>query len=242
MYDNDLPELRPKVVLGVAAHPDDLDFGAAGTLAAFAKQGAMVYYLILTDGGKGSQDRTMTPQKLCDLRRDEQRAAAKVVGAKGVFFCDHPDGCLENSLDVKREVVKIIRQTKPDVVITIDPSVLYAASIGFVNHPDHRAAGQAALDAVFPLARDHMSFPELLAAGYEPHKTKTMLLINVERNNFAVDITETIDIKFKALAEHVSQIPKDFAPLEQRFKTLAARAGKAHGYNYAEPFMRIDIS
>lgn len=241
MNGKQFSELRPQVVLGVAAHPDDLDFGASGTMAAFAKQGVEVYYLILTDGGKGSEDRTMTPAKLRDIRRAEQRAAGKVVGIKDVFFCDYPDGCLQNSLAVKRDVVKIIRQTRPDVVVAIDPSVLYAASVGFINHPDHRAAGQATLDAAFPLARDHLSFPELLADGYEPHKTKTMLLINPERHNFAVDITDTIGKKFDALAAHASQVPKDLSDLRSCFTEQASTAGKQYGYKYAEAFMRVDI-
>ena len=146
--------LTPKVVLGIAAHPDDLDYYAGGAMAVFAKQGADVFYLVLTDGGKGTSDRSMASETLRDIRREEQRKAIEVLGVKDVFFRDHPDGTLENTLDVKREVVQVIRQIKPDVVVAMDPSVLYFAPEGLVNHPDHRAAGQAALDAVYPLARD----------------------------------------------------------------------------------------
>lgn len=234
-------ELKPSVVLGVAAHPDDLDFGSSGTMAKFARGGTDVYYLILTDGSCGSEDRTMKREVLRDMRRKEQRNAGKVVGLKDVFFCDFPDGTLQNSLEVKREVVKMIRKVKPDVVISMDPSLLYSARRGFINHPDHRAAGQAALDAVFPLARDHMSFPELLAEGYEPHKTKTMLLTNFDSSNYAVDITAMLDQKFQAIAAHVSQVPKDLTQMRTRFTEWAAIAGKPYGYKYAETFMRIDI-
>lgn len=235
-------ELKPSVVLGVAAHPDDLDFTAAGSMAAFAQAGAKVYYLILTDGGKGSDDPSMTSEKLRDLRRGEQRAAAKILDVADVFFCDYPDGALENTQEVKRDVVKIIRKVKPDVVVAMDPSVLYSAEHGSINHPDHRAAGQAALDAVFPLARDRLTFPELLQEGYEPHKTQTVLLANFNESNFAVNISETIELKFKAIAAHASQVPKDLAPLETRFRQWSAAAGAKYGYTNAESFVRIDVA
>lgn len=235
-------ELHPKVVLGVAAHPDDLDVTAAGTMAAFARAGADVYYLVLTDGGKGSDDPEMAPEKLRDMRRAEQRAAAQVLGTKNVFFCDYPDGALENTQAVKRDVVKFIRKVKPDVVVAMDPSVLYVAEHGIINHPDHRAAGQATLDAVYPLARDCLAFPELLEQGFEPHKTKTVLLANYGEGNFAVNISDTIEVKFEALKKHASQFPADFAPLETRMRQWAAAAGARHGFQFAESFVRIDVS
>lgn len=234
--------LSPKVVLGIAAHPDDLDYYAGGTMAAFAKQGAEVYYLILTDGGKGSEDRTMTTEALRDMRREEQHHAAKILGVKDVFFCDYPDGMLENTLDVRREVVKTIRQVKPDVVVALDPSVLYSAPEGFINHPDHRAAGQAALDAVYPLARDHMTFPELLKQGYEPHKTRTLLLISfgVGQTAFAVNIADTFDLKLQALDAHTSQFKVQ--DIQADLRKQAAQAGGPYGYSLAEAFVHIDIS
>jgi LmbE family N-acetylglucosaminyl deacetylase len=236
--------LTPKIVLGVAAHPDDLDFAAGGTMAAFAKQGAEVYYLILTDGGKGTKDRSATPESLRDLRRAEQRNAAKILGLKDVFFRDYPDGTLENTLDVKRDIVKVVRRVKPDVVVTPDPSVLYSARYDLINHPDHRAAGQAALDAVYPLARDHMSLPELLAEGYEPHDTDTVLLfsfdLDPQRANFAIDITHTLEQKLQALDAHASQFG-DREAIKESLRDMAAKTGRPSGYVYAEPFVRIDI-
>lgn len=233
--------LRPKIVLGIAAHPDDLDFYAGGTLAAYAKQGAAVYYLVLTDGGKGSADRTAQPAELRDRRRAEQRQAAKALGVRDVFFQDYPDGGLENSREVKREVVKIIRQVKPDVVITFDPTVSYVVQEGQINHSDHRAAGQAALDAVYPLARDHLSYPELLAEGYEPHNTATVLLMNIAQPpTFVVDITDTIDAKFTALGMHASQ--SALQKMKDTMRTQAAKVGKPYGYAFAEPFVRIDVA
>lgn len=240
MIANKFSALTPRVVLGIAAHPDDLDFGASGTLAKFAAEGAEVYYLLLTDGSAGSSDRAMTAAQLIPLRQAEQRAAIAAIGGAGVEFLDYPDGGLEVTQELKRAIVKAIRTLKPDVVVTMDPSVLYSATRGFINHPDHRAAGQTTLDAVFPLARDHMAFPELLAAGLEPHKTKTLLLINFDASNFHVNITQTIDQKMAALAAHASQMP-DLAATQQWVRDMAAKAGQLAGYQYAESFMRIDI-
>lgn len=242
MDTQDRSPLAPKVVLGVAAHPDDLDYYAGGTMAAFAKQGAQVYYLVLTDGSKGSSDRDMTPERLRDLRREEQRKAAGLLGVKEVFFCDFPDGELENTRETKREVVKAIRRVRPDVVVALDPTVTYSAALGFVNHPDHRAAGQAALDAVYPLARDRMTFPEFLADGYEPHNTATLLLIGmgVTEPTFVVDVTGTLELKYQALAAHGSQF--SIQHMKEDIDRLASQVGKPYGYRYGEPFVRIDIS
>lgn len=233
--------LNPKTVLGIAAHPDDLDFYAGGTMAAYAKAGAEVYYLVLTDGGKGSDDRAMKPGALRDIRRDEQRKAGKILGLKDVLFCDYLDGELENTMEVKQEVVKAIRHIKPDVVVTMDPSVFYIADENLINHSDHRSAGAAAIDAVYPLARDHMSFPELLEQGYEPHNTPTLLLIDFGAGNanFAVDIADTLELKFQALSEHASQFT--LQAMKLKMSQQSAKIGAPYGYHYAEAFVRIDI-
>ncbi len=233
-------ELNPKVVLGVAAHPDDLDFGASGTLAAFAKNGADVYYLILTDGSKGTRDKTLTPRQLNKIRKDEQRAAVKAINGRGVEFLDYPDGCLEITMELKKDIVQVIRKLKPDLVITMDPTVIYSAERGIINHPDHRAAGQATLDAIFPLARDHLSFPELYAQGFMPHKTRTILLTNFEKHNFIVDISSTFDNKIAALEAHGSQI-KDIGRVEGWMREMAKQVGGKQGYELGEGFIRIDL-
>jgi len=235
-------KLKPSIVLGVVAHADDLDYYAGGSMAAFARQGAKVYYLILTDGSKGSSDREMTPEHLRDMRREEQRNAAKVLGVSDVFFCDYLDGMLENTAAVKKDIVRVIRQIKPDTVVTLDPAVLYLPEQGLINHSDHRAAGQATLDAVYPLARDHMFFPELLSDGYEPHAAKTLLLasLDIDKANFAVDISETIDQKFEALGAHASQLTVQ--EMKQTLRADAARVAAKYGCAYAEPFIRIDIN
>lgn len=241
MQDHDFPQLRPSVVLGIAAHPDDLDYGAAGTLALFASQGAAVHYLILTDGSKGTEDPDITTIELVKIRETEQKEAVRVIGGSGVTFLGYPDGGLEVTQELKKEIVKVIRTIKPDVVVTTDPSVLFSPARGFINHPDHRAAGQAALDAVFPLARDHLAYPDLYAQGYLPHKTKTVLLTNFDRGNFDVDISATFETKIAALKAHASQIGdpvETSAMLRERAKSI----GKEANYELAESFTRIDVS
>lgn len=237
----DFPELKPRVVLGVAAHPDDLDFGAGGTMARFANEGAAVHYLILTDGSAGSSDREVSAKKLIALREAEQRAAVKAIGGKGVEFLGYQDGKLEVTMDLKRDIVKEIRRVKPDVVVIFDPSMIYSAERGFINHPDHRAASQAALDAVFPLARDHLSFPELMADSLEPHITPTVLMVNFNTRNFFVDISDTFEAKMKALAAHASQIP-DLPEVEERMRRMAQLDGNEAGVQLAEAFVRIDLA
>jgi LmbE family N-acetylglucosaminyl deacetylase len=240
MDDKVFSPLTPKIVLGIAAHPDDLDFGAAGTMAAFAAAGAEVHYLILTDGSKGSEDPDITSAELVKIREAEQRAAVKAIGGKSVQFLGYPDGELEVTMELKKEIIKVIRTIKPDVVITMDPSMIYSSTRGFINHPDHRAAGQATLDAVFPLARDHLTFPELYAAGYKPHKTKTVLLINFEDSNFITNITDTFDTKIAALQAHASQV-SNIAETKVWLSEMAGRIGSKAGATYGEAFVRIDI-
>lgn len=237
----DYPPLKPRVVLGVAAHPDDLDFGAGGTLAAFAAAGAQVHILILTDGSKGTSDRTMTGADVMELRHGEQAAALKAMGGATVDFLDYTDGELEVTKDLKRAIVQTIRSRRPDVVITMDPTVVYSSARGFINHPDHRAAGQATLDAVFPLARDHMAFPELLQEGFEPHKTPTVLLINFENANYYSDISDFLETKLTIMAQHASQGFAD-PKIQELARNLAADNGKSAGLRYAEAFVRIDIN
>lgn len=240
MQEQDYKDLKPKVVLGIAAHPDDLDFGSSGTMAYFAKNGAKVYYLILTDGGSGTEDKDLNPKELTKIRVKEQSKALKILGGQSAQFLGYPDGRLEVTMKLKKDVVKAIREIKPDLVVSMDPSMLYSAERGFINHPDHRAAGQVALDAVYPLARDHLSFPDLYAAGYLPHKTKTILLTNFDKSNFYVDIIETFDLKVKALEAHASQIP-NIKEVEKWLRQNAMRIGQNCGYKLAEGFIRIDL-
>jgi LmbE family N-acetylglucosaminyl deacetylase len=231
--------LQPSIILAIGAHPDDIDFLAAGSLAKFAAEGAAVHYLILTDGSRGSADRSADSTELVKMRKAEQDAAGAAVGAAGSEFLDYCDGQLEITMELKKDIVRVIRRLKPDVVITFDPTMVYYAPRSFINHPDHRAAGQATLDAVFPLARDHLSFPELTDEGLEPHKVKTILLSNFEKQDFYIDISSTIGAKIAALAAHASQMP-DMAAIEASIREMASLAGAKTGSEYAEAFVRID--
>jgi len=234
MSDSD-HSFHPKVILGVAAHPDDLDVTAGGTLAHFAAEGAEVHYLILTDGSKGSEDPSMTPEQLVEIRHKEQRDAMELIGGKSIAFLDYPDGELEVTMELKKEIVKAIRLVKPDVVITMDPTVIYSAEAGYINHPDHRAAGQATLDAVFPLARDRLAFPEL---GDEPHKVATVLLARFEGGTLTVDITDSFETKSKMVQLHPSQFGTDEPTW---LRDLATRQGNQAGYTLGESFIKLDV-
>jgi LmbE family N-acetylglucosaminyl deacetylase len=143
-------------------------------------------------------------------------------------------------MELRRDIARVIRQTKPDVVVTMDPSVIYAANLGFINHPDHRAAGQATLDAVYPMARDHLSFPELLTDGLEPHTVATALLVNFDHHNFCVDISDTIQTKLDAWAAHTSQ-DSNVPRTQEMMRDIAEECGKSAGCKCAEAFMRIDF-
>jgi len=234
-------ELHPTVVLGIAAHPDDLDFSASGTLATFAAAGASVYYLQLTDGGKGSSDPKATCEEVCEQRQAEQQTACTCVGGREVFFLNHPDGELEANRELKKEIVRYIRKLKPDVVITTDPVTMYYPEWGMINHTDHRAAGQATLDAVYPLARDRLTFPELAEEGLTPHNVKTVLLTAFSEQNFFVDVTAVIDKKMAAVSAHASQLTQHPEQFKAMLTNMAAKNGSKAGVQYAEGFVRLDI-
>ncbi len=219
-------------VLVVLAHPDDPEFFCGATLAKWARAGKEIRYLLLTCGDKGSDDPAMTPEMLCVDRQKEQRAAAAVIGAQEVKFLGYADGELFNTLDVRREIVREVRRFKPDVLVTSDP-MTYIRPIG-INHPDHRAAGAATLDAIFPAAGNRMYFPELLQEGLEPHMPKEIWLSVTMEPNQWVNVTETVDIKIAALREHKSQI-KDMDALAKRIRERLRRADM-DGEFYAESF------
>jgi len=229
--------VKKKIILGVAAHPDDLDFIASGTVAKWIKQGAIGYYLICTNGCKGSDDPKMTEAKLIKIRRREQIQAGRIIGLKDVFFLNHNDTELVDDLKLKKEIVYYIRKLKPEIVITTDPTFVYSP-YGFINHTDHRAAGQAAIDAVFPLSRDRLTFPEHEKQGLMPHKVKTLYLPNFDNSREIIDISDTIDIKLKALAAHKSQI--DSATVKW-VKERSGQIGKKLGYDFAESFIKLNL-
>ncbi len=229
----------PERVLVMVAHPDDPEFPAAGTIAFWAVQGVQVTYVIVTDGSKGSSEPGMTSAELVKLREMEQRAAASVLGVSEVVFLRHEDGRVVNSTELKRDLVRQIRKYRPDVLITHDPTARIINNTR-INHPDHRAVGDAALDAVFPLARDRLNFPEHEAEGLEPHKVLDIFLTGTNEPNLTVDITGTIDKKIAALVEHKSQI-SDPEALEVRMRDFAARSAEGTSFLYAERFRRVQL-
>lgn len=223
-----------KRALVVAAHPDDADFGCSGTAHLWTQQGWEFYYLICTDGSKGSENPEMTPDKLVPLRRAEQRAAARVLGVKDVFFLDYVDGELTYTPELMRDVVRWIRTIKPHAVFSHDPTQIIRNA--FINHPDHRCAGTVAIDAVYPMARNRPSFPELLEEGLESFKVREIYLWAAQDTTFEVDITEVVDVKFRALREHASQF-ENFDEMESRFRE---RFADPDG-RYFERFRRIEL-
>jgi LmbE family N-acetylglucosaminyl deacetylase len=222
-------------VMVVTAHPDDPEFGAGGTVARLTREGKQVVYCIVTNGNKGSSDRTMTPERLVRIREEEQRNAARVLGVELVDFLGFPDGELEDTRASRMAVTAAIRRHRPDLIITQNP--LRTKNLG-ASHRDHRITAGIVLDGVYPLARDHMAFPELLARGLEPHKVREVHTMAWENPDHVVDISATMDLKLKALACHVSQLP-DMAAVERRVRDRNAQLGRARGFAYAEAFDRI---
>lgn len=235
-------DFRGKAVLVVGAHPDDNDFGAGATVAKAASQGAEIIYLIATTGQRGSSDASMTPELLSKTRKKEQEEAAGALGVREVHFLNYVDGELIPDIALKEHVVIFIRRYRPDIVFTMDPSFFYFKTYGFVNHSDHRAIGEATLDACYPLARDLLSFPEHGKAGLNPHKVKELLLHSFapENANFYIDITDSFETKIKALSFHKSQVG-DLPSLEQRMRERAMAAGGLAGCKYAEAFVRLQL-
>ena len=221
-------------VLVVTAHPDDSEFGAGGTIAKLVKDGCEVTYVIVTNGNKGSSDRTMTPERLAVIRAEEQRNAARTLGVARVEFLGYPDGEVEDTRDVRRDVSREIRRWRPDLLICQSPARTY--NLG-ASHRDHRTVGGVALDCVYPLARDHMAFPELLPE-FEPHKVREIYVMQWNEPHIVNDITDVMDLKIKALACHASQF-KDFAAVEARVRARSKELGASKGYAYAEAFDRI---
>jgi LmbE family N-acetylglucosaminyl deacetylase len=224
-------------VMVVTAHPDDSEFGAGGTVARFAQQGCEITYVIVTNGNKGSSDHTMTPERLAVIREEEQRNAARVLGVERVQFLGYPDGEVEDTRDLRRDISREIRRWRPDLIITQNPHRTYHLGI---SHRDHRITAGVVLDCFYPLARDHMAFPELMPE-FEPHKVREIYLMQWEHPQLVVDITDTMDLKLKALACHASQL-SDFRAVEGRVRERAREIGAPQGYAAAEAFDRIVMS
>jgi LmbE family N-acetylglucosaminyl deacetylase len=193
-------------VMAIYAHPDDPEFFSGGLLATLAAQGKHLTYVLATSGDKGSDDPDMTPTRLAELREAEQRAAAKCMGSDTVIFLRYPDGELMPTLGLRRDLTRLIRQFTPDIVITNDPQTFWNR-FGGINHPDHRAIGEAVLAAVYPTARDRHNFVELWRdEGLEPHKVRRVYLAGTLSPNVRVDISNVLERKIAAILEHHTQI------------------------------------
>ncbi|MFL2627673.1 MAG: PIG-L deacetylase family protein [Dehalococcoidia bacterium] len=216
----------------VTAHPDDAEFGCSGTVARWISEGTQVVYVLVTDGSKGTEDRSISPEQLADIRKKEQIEAGKILGLKDVAFLDYPDGYLEPTLDVRKDISKQIRIHKPQILITTNPNRTLTGE-NYIGHPDHFAAGEAALSAVYPSARDHLTFPELDKEGLEPHKVREVLIIGHDNPNIWFDITDSIDTAEKGLLAHKSQLGQEAA---DRTRERKREIGQLYGVQYAEHF------
>ena len=236
-------ESGPLTILNVAAHPDDLDFGCAGTTAVLTGQGHEVVYCLVTDGQAGGFDASISRDQMAAIRRDEQRAAAKVVGVTELHFLGFPDGAVEATLDLRQAISRVIREVKPDRVITQSPERNYDRVYG--SHPDHLAAGEATLCAVYPDARTEFAFPELVTDhGLEPHTVPEVWMMGGPEPNHFVDITDAFDRKIEALLCHESQMqdPGRIPELIREWGQRVAADGGLPDGRLAEGFRRIDTA
>jgi LmbE family N-acetylglucosaminyl deacetylase len=225
-------------ILVILAHPDDPEFFCGATIARWTSTGHIVSYCLLTRGDKGEKDFSITTEDVARNRVQEQYAAAKSLNVVSVKFLDEPDGYLEPSLRLRREIVRIIRQEKPDILVTCDPTNIFPNDAS-INHPDHRAAGQVVIDAVFPAAGSVFFYPDLfLNEGLGPHQVKEVWMSVTGQPNTILDVTEFWDRKIKALIEHRSQIgdPLEF---EKRMRSRRAQDSKEESPKYEERFRRI---
>ncbi len=217
----------------VIPHPDDAEFGVAGTVKKLTTEGKKVVYIVCTNGDKGTDDTNTKPEELTITREQEQLAAAEVLGVSEVKFLRYPDQGLEDTSDFRKEIVRWIRHYRPEVVVTSDPYRKY------MWHRDHRITGQVVLDAVFPYSRDHLAYPELLDEGLEPHKVREVWCWGSDDINFRCDISDTFDIKLTALGCHKSQV-KDIPPeMRTRMKDWAKMNAKGEKFKLGEAFHRV---
>jgi LmbE family N-acetylglucosaminyl deacetylase len=230
---------RPGRFMVIAAHPDDADFGPAGTAARWIDAGSEGWLVCCTSGDAGGEDPDADPLALAAVRETEQRAAAVIVGYAGVSFLHQPDGALANDLALREQLVREIRTFRPDAVLATDPDTLFYKG-GGINHTDHRAAGIAAVDAVYPAARNPMAFPWLARSGLAAHKVRRLYLFWSDRSDTWVDISMTLERKIAALRAHATQI-HDLDALAERIRSWAGEEGAAIGATAAEALRLVVI-
>ena len=224
-------------ILCISAHPDDNEFTIAGSVARWAREGRHVTFCLVTTGGAGVNEHTPSSEGLIPIRERETHAAARMLGVKDVILLGYADGTLEPTLTMRRDLTRVIRRVRPDIVVCSDPTVRFYGN-EYMHHPDHRAVASAALDAIFPSAETSAIFPELLAEGLPPHKVKQVFLAGSLDPDVFVDIAPTLGIKCRALKAHRSQVGKG-EWVDQLLKAWALRDGKRGGLRYAEAFKRM---
>ena len=223
-------------VMVVTPHPDDSEFGVAGTVARWTAEGKQVVYVVCTNGDKGTTDRSLSAGALAEIRGREQRAAAKILGVREVVFLGYPDQSLEDTAEFRKEIVRLIRTFRPRIVVTSDPYRRY------IWHRDHRVTGQVVLDAVFPFARDHLAYSDLLAEGLEPHKVEELLFWGAEDINYRSDITGTFDLKVSAIRCHESQVREFANPhVEVWLRERCMKMAEGENFKLAEAFHRVEL-
>jgi LmbE family N-acetylglucosaminyl deacetylase len=220
----------------IVAHPDDPEFTCAGTVARWVREGHTVVYVICTDGSRGSNDPGMPPEVMAPIRKAEQLEAARILGVSEVIFLDHEDGTLVHTLELRKELTRLVRRHRPDIVICGDPTRIIYRDV-YINHPDHRAAAEAAVYAIFPSAVTRFVFPELLDEGLAPHKVQEVYLYAPGEANHWVDISDMIELKTAALKAHRSQVAPDY--VDERIREWNGGLGHLHGVAFAEEFRKI---
>jgi len=228
----------PESAMAIFAHPDDIEFTCAGTMARWARAGSRICYVLCTSGDVGIAEPGMTRARAAEIRESEARQAAEVTGVKDIVFLGEPDGLLEATLELRKKLVREIRRFRPEVVVTGDPTVLWAGN-DYINHPDHRAAAQAAIDAVFPAAGQPNLFEELAEEGLRAHKVRKVYVGGWSNTDLYVNIDATIDFKIAALRAHKSQMG-DWDP-EEQIKQWAAETAKGKEMNYAESYRVVTL-
>lgn len=232
------PLYVPESAMAIVAHPDDIEFSCAGTTARWAKAGARIAYLLCTSGDVGIAEPGMTRARATEIREAESRAAAEIAGVRDVIFLREPDGMLEATIALRKRIVREIRRFRPEVIITGDPTVVFS-SADYINHPDHRAAALAALDATFPAAGQPNLFEELAAEGLTAFKPRKVYITAWDKGDTYVSIDETIDVKVAALRAHKSQM-RDWDP-EPMIREWSAEAAKGKEMQYAESFRVVTL-
>ncbi len=227
---------KPAQIMIVTPHPDDAEFGVAGTVVRWVREGKSVIYVVCTNGNKGSNDPHIKPSELARIREEEQLAVAELLGVREVIFLRHPDQGLEDTPEFRKELVRLIRIYRPETVVTADPYRRY------MWHRDHRITGQVVLDAVFPYARDYHAYPDLIEEGLQPYKVKEVLLWGSETPNYRSNITDTFDIKVAALYCHKSQLKgHPFPDMKKWLREWAKQLAEGEDFELAEAFYRVEV-